>query len=171
MDVLSRERIGQEFLKLLSAPDPAPALATMAQCNVLRHEIFGADPKFIGPVQHLEQLTETPPEPLRRLAVLGGQDVSDALRLSKAQAKHLASIQAALGATLTDKALGYVYGADAAWSAMLINAAMAAVPLSSTRRNELIGGAQAEYTVKARDLPAELSGPAIGKELSELTEL
>ena len=42
---VSRERIGGEVHKLMSAPDPAPAVGTMAQSGVLLAVLPGSDPR------------------------------------------------------------------------------------------------------------------------------
>ena len=80
---LSRERVGSELVKLLSAPNPAPALGVMAQCGVLNALLPGTEAIFVAPLVHLEGVHSLRPEPMRRLAVLGVIDPK-ALRLSKA---------------------------------------------------------------------------------------
>ena len=85
---LSRERVGAEMLKLLSAPDPAPAVAAMARTGALSRFVPEADPKALAPLVHLEGETATPPDALRRLAVLGRVDARS-LRLSRAQGRRL----------------------------------------------------------------------------------
>src|SRR5690606_12242514 len=54
LEGLSRERVGAEIKKLLSAPDPAPAVAAMQATGVLRHVLPGADARAVGPLVHLE---------------------------------------------------------------------------------------------------------------------
>jgi poly(A) polymerase len=43
IDRLAKERIGMEMRKLLAAPDPAPAVAAMAQAGILHRILPGAD--------------------------------------------------------------------------------------------------------------------------------
>ncbi|NRB04003.1 MAG: CCA tRNA nucleotidyltransferase, partial [Rhodobacteraceae bacterium] len=62
---LSKERVGQEMLKLLVAPNPVPAVAAMSQIGVLSKILPGADPQFLGPLVHLEEQSGTQPDPLR----------------------------------------------------------------------------------------------------------
>ncbi len=81
---LSSERVTAELLKLLAAPDPAPALAAMASTGALAQVLPGADAGSLPVLVHLEQSLEIPADPLRRLAVIGGTP-QEALRLSKAQ--------------------------------------------------------------------------------------
>jgi len=89
---LSAERVGKELLKLLSAPDPTPAVAAMAEAGVL---------DVVLPARRgLESLTRLgPAEPELRLAALlptpeDGLAAAAALRLSNAQRDRIA---AALG--------------------------------------------------------------------------
>jgi len=92
LDGLSRERVGAEMRKLLSAPDPAPAAAAMQAAGVLAIVLPGADTRALAPLVHLEDRTTTPPDAIRRLAALGGADVAERLRLSRAEAKRLARL-------------------------------------------------------------------------------
>ncbi|MEP0940770.1 MAG: CCA tRNA nucleotidyltransferase, partial [Rhizobiaceae bacterium] len=48
LETLSAERVGGEMIKLLTAPDPAPALAVMAQTGVLGQVLPGADATLIA---------------------------------------------------------------------------------------------------------------------------
>ncbi len=71
IETLSRERLGAEMRKLLSAPDPS-RVAAMAQAGVLLRVLPGADPTALAPLVHLEGARA--PDWTRRLAVLGGED-------------------------------------------------------------------------------------------------
>ena len=66
IDGLSRERIGAEMRKLLSAGDPAPAVSAMAQAGLLARVLPGADARALAPLVHLE--AGLSPDWLRRLA-------------------------------------------------------------------------------------------------------
>ncbi len=95
---LSRERVRDEVLKLLAAPDPVPTVALMISAGIFAPvlpEIVSAD--------RLERLVRTEgalgdAAPLRRLAALVPaesrvlQDVGSRLKLSKAQMKRLVAM-------------------------------------------------------------------------------
>jgi poly(A) polymerase len=162
---LSRERVGAEMRKLLAAPDPAPSVASMAQSGVLTALLPGTDPRALAPLIHLEQ--DIPPRWLRRLAVLGGEDLTDALRLSRAEARDLARLRDAVSGTLTPAVLGQQLGADLATDAMLSRAAMLEQPLPPHWQSEVARGAQTRFPVTAADLP-NLVGPLLGQELKRL---
>lgn len=168
IETLSAERVGAELRKLLSAPDPAPAVASMAQAGVLAQVLPGSDPRALAPLVHLED--GMPARWLRRLAVLGGDDPSTRLRLSRAEARDLASLRAALGNMESAAVLGWRLGADLAADAILARAAVLESPLFPDWQAEIARGAAAQFPVRAADLP-HLSGPALGAELKRLEKL
>ncbi|CAN0606338.1 unnamed protein product, partial [Ectocarpus sp. 12 AP-2014] len=86
---LSRERVGSEIKRLLEAPDPVPAIAGMRSTGVLNAVLEGADDRALGPLVHLEETLGLAPDPIRRLASLGGTNVADRLRLSRQDADRL----------------------------------------------------------------------------------
>lgn len=83
---LSRERIGGEVIKLLTALDPAPAIGSMEQTGVLHAIVPGSTTRGLAPLIHFEQTNNVAPDSIRRLASFGVFD-SGALRLSKKQQK------------------------------------------------------------------------------------
>ncbi len=124
LDGLSRERVGAEMRKLLAAPDPGPAVAAMEQAGVLARLLPGATARSLPVLIHLE--AAQPPVWLRRLAVLGGEDMADRLRLSRAEAAGLSAIREGAGSGQGAAELGYRHGTDAARDIVLVRAAMSA---------------------------------------------
>ncbi|MGL4279211.1 MAG: CCA tRNA nucleotidyltransferase, partial [Albidovulum sp.] len=120
LDRLSKERIGHEMRRLLAAPDPAPAVAAMQATGVLAHVLPGADPRAVAPLVHLEP-EGLAPRWLRRLAALGGD--AEGLRLSKAEARELDLLRAAIEGGAGAAELAYRHGEDTARDAVLIRAA------------------------------------------------
>jgi poly(A) polymerase len=92
---LSAERVGQELIKLLAAPDPVPALRMMQEDGVLAVALPEA-----RRLDRLRRLIELEPErdPLRRLAALVEIDkaaamaLADRLRFSNAWRDRLAGL-------------------------------------------------------------------------------
>lgn len=169
IDGLSRERVGAEMRKLLAAPDPAPAVAAMAQTGVLAHALPGADPRALAPLIHLE--AGVPACWQRRLAVIGGQNPSEALRLSRADAATVAALREAVGSLLTPAALGWKLGAQGGEDAMLLRAALLEAPLPPGWQSDVARGAASRFPVTAADLMPALSGPSLGKALKRLETL
>jgi poly(A) polymerase len=159
IDGLSRERVGAEMRKLLSAPDPAPAVAAMAAAGVLARVLPGAEPRGLAPLVHLEG--PRPPRWLRRLTVLGGGE-AEALRLSRAEAKGLAARLAGAAGGEGPGVLGYRLGAEAAEDALLARAALAGEALPEGWEARVARGAAAVLPVSAADLMPILAGPALG---------
>lgn len=165
LQTLSRERIGAEMRKLLSAPDPAPAIASMSRTGILNAILPGTDDRALAPLIHLED--GIPPRWLRRLAVLGGEDPTDGLRLSRADSRDLATLKDEATGTATPAALAHLYGADLGADAILLGAVLLERPLPPDWRADIARGAATPFPVTAADLPA-LSGPALGQELKRL---
>ncbi|MGB5868813.1 MAG: CCA tRNA nucleotidyltransferase [Albidovulum sp.] len=163
---LSRERIGHEMRKLLAAPDPAPSLAAMQAAGILARIIPGADIRAIAPLVHLE--AGLSPDPLRRLAALGGADLSQALRLSRGETRALAVLQGAIGALSRVGELGYRHGPEVARDIVLLRAALLEQPLPADWQGEAALGAKARFPVQAADLAGRFSGPALGEKLRVL---
>lgn len=168
LHALSKERIGAEMRKLLAAPDPAPAVASMAQAGILAALLPGTDPRALAPLIHLEQ--GEPIRWLRRMAALGGPDPTEALRLSRHDARDLAHLRAAAEGTQTAAVLGHSLGTALAIDALLLRAALFEQPFPPTARDEVARGSGTPFPITAADLPA-LSGPMLGQELKRLKSL
>ncbi|MDA5092957.1 CCA tRNA nucleotidyltransferase [Aliiroseovarius sp. KMU-50] len=166
LETLSRERVGVELLKLLSAPDPSPALSTMSKCGVLGVLLPGADAKSMALLVHLEADRKT--DPIRRLALLGGENLADRLRLSRKDAKRLAVLGSAMSNMVPVSELAYREGADIAMNAALLRAAMFEQPLPEGVEEDIQSGAAATFPIKPVDLMDRLQGPALGAKLKEL---
>jgi len=163
---LSRERVGHEMRKLLGAPDPAPAIAAMAATGILPHVLPGADPAALAPLVHLE--AGLPADPVRRLAVLGGTDPAERLRLSKPEARRLERLREGALSGAGPAVLGYRLGARDGLDAVLIQAALTGMPPAETSRNRVEFGAAQRFPVQAADLMPALQGAALGARLKEL---
>jgi len=165
LPTLSRERVGAEMRKLLAAADPAPAVASMATTGILAAILPGADPRALAPLIHLE--LDADPDWLRRLAALGGEDPTDHLRLSRAEARDLAALRAAIGSADTHRVLGWRLGAKRGADAVLLRACLLEQPIPAAAMAHVAEGATARFPVTAADLPG-LIGPALGQELKRL---
>ena len=164
---LSRERLGGELKKMLSAPDPAPAVGAMQATGVLGHVLPGAEARALAPLVHLEGAM--PPDPIRRLALLGGEDVAERLRLSRADARRLELLRIALDEGVPE-VLGYRLGADEGANAVLIRAALIGTEPRAGWQAAVARGAAAQFPVAAADLMPALSGAALGARLKQLEE-
>ena len=163
---LSRERIGAEIRKLLSAPDPAPSMASMAAAGILARILPGAEHSALAPLVHLEGAE--PRRWLRRLAVIGGDRPGENLRLSRAENVTVAQIRDAIGSSTAPAALGWKLGAEIATDAIFARAAVRQSTLPPDWQAEIQRGAKSRFPVSAADLLPALQGPALGERLREL---
>ena len=163
---LSKERIGAEIIKLLSAPDPAPAVAAMEIFGVLAAVLQGATSRHLAPLIHLEY--NDPPDPIRRLAALGGTGIQDALCLSRAAYKRLTVLREILATDTRGMAAGYRFGARAAIDGELLRSAMLEQANPAGFRDLAAKGAAQVFPIKAADLMPALQGEALGLRLKEL---
>ncbi|RMA42716.1 CCA tRNA nucleotidyltransferase [Rhodophyticola porphyridii] len=168
LETLSKERIGSEIKKLLSAPNPAPAVAAMAQTGVLIHALPGADACRLPILIDIEDAHDIPADPIRRLAALGGQSPESALRLSKAEGRRLSLIAEQIGTATGPMELGYRHGADDARDILMLRAASFERRLDPAELDDVARGAVALFPITAADLMPALSGPALGAKLKEL---
>lgn len=170
IEVLSRERVGLEMLKLLEAIDPSPAVASMEQSGILQRVLSGASGRTLAPLVHVETLLDLKPDALRRLACLGGERSGDQLRLSKKKAKRLSTLRDNSVLQKSSGELGYRYGEDLALDIMALHAALAEREPDLNGREKAQTGARAIFPIKACDLEPGLQGKALGEALSQLEQ-
>ena len=168
LDQLSRERVGAEMRKLLSAPDPAPAMASLRSCGALLRILPGAGTGLLTVLIHVEQTADLTPDWVRRLAALGGQDVAQALRLSNAEAAKLMRLRDGMENSMTAGALGYHFGAAEAQDILALRSASFEQELDPAKAELARFGATRTCPVKAADLMPALQGPALGQALKAI---
>jgi len=159
IDGLSSERITSEMLKLLAAPDPAPAIASMGRTGVLMHIAAGGAPDVIAVLVHLEQSLGLAPDPIRRLVALGGE--RDRWRLSNAVQKSVD----VRSADMPLAELAYRHGAAAATDRYLIEQASMTQPADAARLDAFADAAAQVFPLKAADLMPRYQGAALGAAL------
>ena len=164
LETLSRERVGSEMVKLLSAPDPAPAVATMRSVGVLAQVLPGASDENLGLLVALEERFGLPADAVRRLALLGGD--FDSLRLSRAQARDVHRIRDNTGQDA--RRLGYRLGLKLGADALLVTSASLGQDLPADALDGISFGAAQTFPVFAADLMPEYEGKALGDKLRAL---
>ncbi|MBO9671263.1 MAG: CCA tRNA nucleotidyltransferase [Sphingobium sp.] len=170
---LSRERIADEFMKLLSLPDPADVVAAMVEDGILKPVLPEIDAVGVAMLRALvaaEQATGTAPDSLRRLLALLPDDaetvdqVGARLRLSN---KLRSRMQAALGPhdASTPEGLAYRTGASAALDRILLGRAF-----SYADAARLEGWVSPKLPLSGGDLIAMglKAGPQVAKALQEV---
>ncbi|SLN32693.1 CCA tRNA nucleotidyltransferase [Roseisalinus antarcticus] len=165
IDGLSRERIGHEMLKLLAAPDPAPSVAAMEISGVLLRVLPGAASGALTVLVHAEGAAGLRPDPIRRLAALGGEGAKAGLRLSRADEKRLARLSEAMGDAAGAGELGYRLGADEALDVLALRGACVGAEIDPVSAESARHGAVQTLPIKPTDLQATHSGKALGAAL------
>ncbi|MCV2867393.1 CCA tRNA nucleotidyltransferase [Defluviimonas sp. WL0002] len=168
IETLSRERIGHEMRRLLAAPDPSRAVAAMQAAGLLSRVVPGADARALAPLVHLEP--PYAPDWIRRLMVLGAEDPVERLRLSRAEARRVEALGAALSDGEGIATIAYRSGADVARDAVMITSAGMSQPLPPGWEDAVAKGASAVFPVRPGDLMPRYSGPALGEKLRALEE-
>jgi tRNA nucleotidyltransferase/poly(A) polymerase len=168
LETLSAERTGAEMLRLLAAPDPAPAVSAMRQTGCLALVLPGSDDRYLGPVVHLETTINVLPHPLRRLAALGGTAPEAALRLSRSEARRLRQVRDASYGPAPLSEISYRSGRDVAVDALLLRAALAERPIDRHDLAAIDAGLKSAFPVSARDLMPAYQGAALGEKLANL---
>jgi len=168
---LSRERVGAEMRKLLSAPDPAPAVAAMRACGVLTRILPGADDRALAPLVHLEEEAGLAPNWLTRLSIITGSEAAPRLRLSRSEEVRLCLLRDGMESPRGAGELGFRNGIDDARAILVLRAAMLGVSLEPDALDKAETGARATFPVAATDLMPAFTGPALGKELERLKKL
>ncbi len=167
LNSLSEERVGAEMKRLLEATDPAPAVAGMRVTGVLPALLPGAEDAALAVLVDLEGQFDVPPDAMRRLAVLGGEDPAGKLRLSRKEAERLVRIRDGVGMTAGE--LGFRLGAEEARDVLLVAAASMGVPLMKADLDAATRGAAQVFPIAAADLMPDLQGPELGGALEALT--
>ncbi len=168
---LSQERITAEILKLLAAPNPCQSCAAMAKSSVLGTVLPQSDPKALFVLTLAEDSFGIVPDAIRRLAALGVNTETSALRLSKSDRRRLNLYYTEIQPTLSAMALGYYHGQSAATDIVLLRSAYFETPVDASDITALIRGAEAKLPVSAADLMPEYQGKALGAALARCEEL
>ena len=167
---ISRERIGAEMRKLLSAPDPSEAVRLMEDAGVLDIALPGARAAGLAALIEAEPGAVCPrtPEDISakkndwplRLASLGSEDAASALRLSKGEARVQEELR--FGATLAEAA--YRLGESRARQIAALRASRGQ-DLRADWRDEIAFAAGRRFPLSAADVMPQLQGPAVGRGL------
>lgn len=164
LDVLSRERVGVELVKLLKAPDPLIAVSVMERLGVLAHVLPGAGITALGPYLMFETALGKRPDPMARMAALGFFDGA-ALRLSRPRQRALDLYRDLMGSMESPAHLAYRHGPEVAQTVMALRAASFGTPLPQDMATGIAQGAKAKFPLKAKDLMPDYKGADLGAAL------
>ena len=170
---LSRERIADELLKILSLPDPRAIVGQMAADGIFEVLLPERDTGFAAAFDRLvanEEAAGVTVVPLRRLSALLPADaaiaeqVASRLRLSTRQRKHLAALGGRRADTVRPvRQLAHAIGVDAARDVHLLADDAAS---ARTAVEALSGWTVPEMPFKGGDIVAR--GIAVGPEVARI---
>ncbi|MFP6757735.1 MAG: CCA tRNA nucleotidyltransferase [Alphaproteobacteria bacterium] len=173
---LSGERVRNELLKLLAAPDPLPALALMDELDVTRHVIANPRDDRLRRLAAMIALEAETGDPIPRLAAIVADDVAaliERLRLSNAEAARLEALVApdhTLGPDIDRQALRrvlYRIGPETANDLLLLAAADQGAGTWLESSLETVASWQSvKLPIKGRDVLAR--GIPAGQRVGEL---
>lgn len=165
LEGLSSERVGAEIIKLLSAKDPSTSVASMAASGVLMRVLPGAGAHGLPVLVHVEEAMDLAPEPVRRLAVIGGAAAAADLRLSNQITGHLERLDREMHEEKPAAVLGYRLGEETALSVLALRwALIGREPDQETVAVAKHAAAQ-DFPLSGGDLLPKLEGPALGAAL------
>lgn len=168
MAQLSRERVGAEFRKLLTAPDPRQSLRCMGETGVLHTALPGARHDTAEKLIALELKHHSTPDWVRRLVALDGSDPVASLRMSRKDAVHLKHLHAGLESDMGLPELAYRFSGKVAEGVALLRTAAHGDPLPLDLQGQIGTGLRARFPVAAADLTDRYSGKALGDNLKYL---
>lgn len=154
---ISKERIGDEMRKLLSAPDPGDALRLMDETGVLRKILPGARTDVFNALLQVEG----DPDWELRLATLQADDPRDALRISNDTNEIIADLHHTVARGDSLERVAYRNSSKLARQLALYRLALGqALPADWDRR--ISRAEMQKLPISAADLMPELTGPALG---------
>ena len=128
----------------------------------------GADDRALAPLIALEPEAAANPDPIRRLAALGGTDAVEQLRLKKSDARQLDRLRDGVSDTMNAPELGYRLKEKTAIDVLLLRCAFSDQHWNALAADAVQSGDRAIFPVTARDLMPAFSGAELGARLAEL---
>ncbi len=104
---------------------------------------------------------------MRRLALIGGEDLTERLRLSRDHQRALATLRDGIESMAPALELGYRIGAKAN-DVILLRAAIMGMPPDAGWQADIAKGQAAQFPVKPADLMPDVTGAALGAKLKKL---
>lgn len=169
---LSAERVGQEMLKLLSAPNPSDVINIMQESGIW-HVVMGgnANTSRVANVVQDDQRHNLPIDPIIRLAACLGQgtdisQISNALRLSRQQQKRILCLLS----PLSDDLQAAVVKSD---KVSVLAQYRLTAPIDINVYNDIQNWQVPNFPVSGQDLlgMGVAAGPELGMHLEELRQI
>lgn len=163
---ISKERIGSEIFKLLLAASPTSAIMSMESAGVLKSVLSGANASALPFLESLEG--ELKPNAIRRLALIGGPELQEQLRLSNSTARQLKQIRGISQNSELPQEHGFLLGEEGGWDSWLVRCALLGVIPSDEDRKTVTDSSTQIMPVKSADLVDWFEGQELGVALRKV---
>ena len=157
---ISKERIGSEIFKLLLAASPTSAMMSMESAGVLRSVLSGANASALPFLESLEG--DLKPNAVRRLALIGGTELQEQLRLSNSVARQLKKIRGLAQNSELPQEHGFLLGEEGGWDSWLVRCALLGATPSEEDRKTVTDSSSQIMPVKSADLVDWFEGQELG---------
>lgn len=167
---LSRERIGMEMMNLFAQPSIHKTLLAMQMSGLLDIVMPGISIHAIIGFQAYEQIEREmnlDPDPVRRMAYLTRQPLTQELALSKKNTKAHLQLKTIVESSMSPGEMGYRYGVDVAVDAMCIMASKGLREFEASSMDEVVSASKKAFPVKAVDLQKKYAGGKLGQALRD----
>ena len=165
---ISRQRKGQELLKLLAEREVYSVLMEIQECDLLPHCLPHAAIHRIRVLEQFENEWQTPPDPLRRLAVLGINKPKTFFQLDRRSALRLDQLEHWIQNPAQPSELAYRLGSEAAVDIVLARAAIDGEKMASNGHRLIEHASQQRFPIRAVDLLPRFKGRELGNVLQQL---
>jgi len=163
IEMLSRERIGAEVMKLLAAPDPSDALGVMKEVGIMARIMPEADDRYMKPLIKVESQSDS----IVRLAALG-DGIGKTLRIRRSELERAERLREMARGNRSAAELGYRFGSVEAVQALELRAAFQDCGERAIDRTAAIFGSRQVFPIGAADLMPALTGRRLGQRLKVL---
>ena len=160
---VSKERLTQEIVKILVAPNAVRSISAMAAAGILGRILPGSDPKYLPILIELQSNVSATFH--ARLAALGALDWQKWLRLSNSDSKRTQVILGAAQDGFSPFKMGYILGQADGKQAYHLRCAFLERFANVDDCALIDEGAKAIFPLRAADLMDYVQGPALGAAL------
>ncbi|MDA0362524.1 MAG: CCA tRNA nucleotidyltransferase [Proteobacteria bacterium] len=163
---LSKDRVGGELKKLLSAPNPEPALLAMKTVGILEIVLPNANIKKIPSLVILEK--EIDINWISRMYIIGATIPKGLWSMSKKENNFFTLLETFLAGDETTAHISYLHGRDVAFQVSLLRGALYSIKLSNSLEADIERGINALFPITSGDLIPEFNGKELGDKLRAL---
>lgn len=168
---ISRERIGNEMMKILCAKSVYSVLNNMQETEVLDHCLPRCQLSKMLNLERLEKIIGAKPDPIRRLVVLRSIKPEHNLRLSRQDINQLNLINYWIEKKVHPAEVAYRLGEKNALNVVLALSALNDNSLDPSIRDLIAEWSRRQFPLFGSDLKHKFQGPNLGSKLKQLKRI